>query len=232
MIYKRIVLLANSRKNSGRCLAGIEIHNERYCGWIRPVSARVGKELSEHEREFENGTDPQVLDIIDVPLDHANPYACQVENWLIDEKYYWIKVGAWNWQQASMLAENPATLWINDESTYNGLHDQIAQNAAAVLPSSICLIKVDTVDIHVLVPGATFGNHKKRVQARFKFNGVDYWLWITDPNIERAYLSGSQANAHFGKCLLTVSLSEPHEKEKKPGVFYRYKLVAAILPQP
>jgi hypothetical protein len=39
-LVKRIVCLANSRKMSGRCLAGRELINGLPGGWVRPVSAR------------------------------------------------------------------------------------------------------------------------------------------------------------------------------------------------
>jgi hypothetical protein len=229
MVTKKIVLLANSRKHAGRCLAGREIVDNGYLGWIRPVSAREGEELSEREREFGDGSDPKVLDIIEVPLAGAKPHACQTENWLIDDNYYWAKLGTMTWQQASVLAENPATLWFNNDSTYNGLNDQISKQLAENLRSSICLIRVDAIDIHVFAPGADFGNPKKRVQGRFKFNGVNYWLWITDPYMERKYLQGEPRVEKLGECLLTVSLSEPHEKS--PGVSYQYKLIASVLPR-
>ena len=227
MVLKRSVLLANSRKHAGRCLAGRELNGQAALGWIRPVSNRPGEELSEKERELENGADPQVLDLVDVPLSHANPHACQTENWLIDDNYYWTKVGSLNWQQASALAENPPTLWVNGDSTYNGKNDQIPQQIAAGLASSICMIRVNSLELHVLVPGKDFGNPKKRVQARFRFNGVDYWLWVTDPRIERAYLAGEPRVEHIGESLLTVSLSEPHSKSD--GSIYQYKLVAMLL---
>lgn len=230
MIFKKIVLLANSRKHAGRCLAGREKDGDQTLGWIRPVSDRVGEELSEKERELEDGSDPQVLDVVNVPLLRAKPHACQTENWLIDDRYYWSKVDTLSWHQASTLAESPATLWVNNDSTYSGLNDQIPQKVAEGLPASICLIRVNRLELHVLTPGAIWGNPKKRVQARFKFNGVDYWLWVTDPRIERAYLAGPPRVEHVGESLLTISLSEPHEKS--PGVHYQYKLVAALLVRP
>lgn len=229
MAYKRVVLLANSRKHAGRCLAGREVDTNGYQGWIRPVSAREGEEISEKEREYEDGSDPKVLDIVDIPFKYAKPHSNQVENWLIDDTYYWGKAGTLSWQQASALAENPATLWVNNDSTFNGLNDQIPQQVAVTLRSSICLIRVNAIAIHVCVPGAAFNNPKKRVQARFRFNGVDYWLWITDPDIERTYLVGPPRVEQLGESLLTVSLSEPHEKS--PGVFYQYKLIASIIPR-
>ncbi len=92
-IVKRIVCLANSRKLSGRCIAGKEMVRGRVVGWARPVSARPHEEVSEYERQYENGGDPQVLDVIDVPLRAARPKGYQQENWLLDKKWYWVKVG-------------------------------------------------------------------------------------------------------------------------------------------
>ncbi|MDN5507344.1 MAG: hypothetical protein L0H10_26535, partial [Comamonas sp.] len=68
---KVIVCLANSRKPSGRCIAGKEYFlnekNEFFIGgWIRPVSQRESREISENERIYNNGITAQNLDVIKI----------------------------------------------------------------------------------------------------------------------------------------------------------------------
>jgi hypothetical protein len=82
---KRIACLANSRKYSGRCVAGKEVLERGYSGWVRPVSDRPLGEVSEEERRYESGRDPRVYyDVIDVPLLEVRRHGYQTENHLLD----------------------------------------------------------------------------------------------------------------------------------------------------
>ena len=65
---KTILCLANSRKLGGRCVAGREIGENGVGQWIRPVSNHGHGEVSEADRRFENGVDPMVLDIVEIPM--------------------------------------------------------------------------------------------------------------------------------------------------------------------
>ena len=82
-VTKTIICLANSRKLSGRCLAGKELSGSAVGPWIRPVSARPTEEVSERDRAYKDGSDPRVRDIIDVPLIEPKPKTFQSENWLL-----------------------------------------------------------------------------------------------------------------------------------------------------
>lgn len=220
---KRIVCLANSRKLNGRCVAGIEIdHRGRRKGWIRPVSARESEEVSEYERQYEDGSDPRVLDVIDVPLIEPRPKDYQQENWLLDRDVYWKRVGRVTWDDLPPLADPPGPLWINGDSTYNGRNDRIALAMTAELRSSLRLIRVDRLALSVFKPGEAFGDSKRRVQGRFRHADADYHLWVTDPVYERAYLARPDGDYELGECFLTISLGEPFKG-------YCYKLIAAII---
>jgi hypothetical protein len=90
---KSFVCLANSRKNSGRCIAGIEMIGNEVGEWVRPISSRRTEELSIDERRYENGQDVQLLDLVEVVFKEPRPHACQVENHLIDDEYSWARRG-------------------------------------------------------------------------------------------------------------------------------------------
>lgn len=225
--WKQMLCLANSKKMSGRCVAGREVLGARPGGWIRPVSARPTEEVSEDERQYQDGSDPKVLDVIDVPLLRRHPHSCQTENWLLDPGYYWSKVRQIGWGELQNYVENPATLWTNGRSTFNGANDEILQATADALPNSLVLIHVAGLTLEVLAPGAAFGNPKRRVQAHFQHRRIPYKLWVTDPNIERDYKARADGIYQLAESCLCISLGEPMQKQN--GESCRYKLVAAIM---
>jgi hypothetical protein len=221
-VIKRILCLANSRKLSGRCVAGREIAGQRPGPWIRPVSSREHQEISDQERNYDDGTDPKLLDVIEVPLIGARPHEFQQENWLLNPTFYWEKKGRLEWAGLRDFVESDGSLWLNNNSSYNGLNDRIALEVAVTLRSSLRLIHVDRLTIDVSSPGSAFGNFKRRVQGRFEHDGDDYWLWVTDPVYERRFLAQPNGTYPLGECCLTISLGEPYDN-------FAYKLIAAII---
>lgn len=218
-VVKRIVCLANSRKLSGRCLAGKDPQSAK---WIRPVSDRPHEEVSEHERNYEDGSDPRVLDIIDVPLKAPSPRSYQSENWLLDPDYYWIRRGRASWSVLAALADDPSSLWSQGDSTRQGCNDRVELATAETLTNSLWLIPLDAMVLRVFAPGESFGNRKRRVHGEFRYNGISYHLWVTDPGVEREYLMKADGRYPLGPCFVTVSLGEPFEG-------HCYKLLAAIV---
>ena len=219
---KRIVCLANSRKLHGRCVAGREWVDGRAGRWIRPVSGREHQEVSEYERQYEDGSDPRVLDVIDVPVLESRPASFQSENWLLDPEYYWEKVSRLPWLDLPLLADPVSPLWIDGHGTYHGLNDKIPLELADSIEDSLKLIHVSELQLSVFKPGEAFGNAKRRVQGRFRHAGSWYFLWVTDPVYERRYLAKLDGKYSIDECFLTVSLGEPFG-----GAIY--KLIASII---
>lgn len=220
---KRILCLANSRKLSGRCVAGREFDGHVAGPWVRPVSAREHEEVSEYERQYEDGSDPQVLDVIDVPVREARPAGHQTENWLLDPEYYWSRVERVAPPDVRRFVEPPASLWIDGQSTYAGKNDEIPLSLLSGVESSLRLIRVDALTLTVFAPREAFGSAKRRVQGRFEHAGSRYALWVTDPTWERRYLAQSDGSYEIGECCLTISLGEPFRDAC-------YKLIAAVIP--
>ena len=219
---KRILCLANSRKLSGRCIAGREIVNNQPGAWIRPVSNREHQEVSWEERHYQDGSDPSVLDVIDVPLVEARPHLFQQENWLVDPKFYWQRTGRLDWAGLQPFVEAVGPLWVNGQHTGRGLNDRVALAEAERLHSSLRLVRVTGLTIDVSCPGAVFGNPKRRLQGQFQYEGVWYHLRVTDPVYERRFLALPDGRHQLGESCLAVSLGEPFES-------YAYKLIAAII---
>src|SRR5687767_9109418 len=128
---KTIVCLANSRKPSGRCVAGREMTSSTIGGWIRPVSSRATQEISEHERNYSDGRDPSLLDIIEIPMLTPQPHNHQTESHLIDPTQYWVQRARMSWQQLQTAVEDPAgPLWLNTSSSSQGLNDRVPEESA------------------------------------------------------------------------------------------------------
>lgn len=219
---KEILCLANSRKLNGRCVAGIEIQDDKRTGWIRPVSQREHEEVSEADRRYVNGQDPRVLDIIKIPLLEHRPRLYHQENWLLDPGYYWEKTRRLAWNDLNSFLDPTAALWINGNHTYNGLNDQIPFDTAKNLRTSLRFIHTDNLKLRTFAPRQSFGDSKRRVHAIFRHAGVDYKLWVTDPVCEQWCLAQEDGTHTIGESYLTVSISEEFNG-------YCYKLVAAVI---
>jgi hypothetical protein len=223
---KRIVCLANSRKMRGSCIAGREWTGKGPGPWIRPVSGRPHRAVSAEEQRYEDGTYPQVMDIIDIPIVAACPEGYQQENCLLDPNYYWKKCGRADWQDLAAMADPPDVLWTEGFSTYHGRHDRVPVNQAVTLTSSLRLIRTDHLTLSVFAPGAAFGDPSRKLYGRFHHAGTEYRLRITDPLYENAYLMRPDGEYHLQECYLTISLGEPWDDG------FAYKLIAAIIEKP
>lgn len=222
---KRIVCLANSRKEGDRCIAGKELlAGGRIGGWVRPVSDRQDEAVDERERQYEGGGEPGILDVIDVPVREARPKGHQQENWLLDPGRRWKKVHCVPPQALEQLVDPSRPLWLNSHHTTHGRNDRVPVERAGALSDSLRLIRVGKLELDVFAPRVKYGDFKRRILGRFRYAGQEYRLWVTDPGYEQTHLNRPNDNYQLGVCYLTVSLGEPYRG-------HAYKLIAAIVEQ-
>ena len=174
-VTKRIVCLANSRRNLERCVAGKELlASGAVGGWVRPVSSRPSEEVSAQERRYDGGGEPQLLDIIDIPLLEAKPTYYQQENWLLDPQRRWQRVGRVSPEDLDRLIDPVGALWIDGDSSARGRNDRIPFSDAASLDSSLCLIKVNSLKVTVSPPSkvASRVDSPPVLRGRFRHNDM------------------------------------------------------------
>jgi len=220
----KIVCLANSRKISGRCIAGKEIDVDGKAGrWIRPISLRSSHEISEEERRYSNGETARLLDIIEIPCTQPVLKGYQIENMLIDDRFYWQHKGRIDWQSLKSMLDKPSPLWTNSFSTrYYGQNNRIPENLIDPQEGSLRLIALDQIVLSAGPKAPAFGNMKPVVRASFDFAGDHYCLDVTDPAVEATCLRAGSGEYVWDSALACISLGELWDG-------YAYKLVTSII---
>lgn len=223
---KVIVCLANSRKPSGRCIAGKEyILNENreftIGDWVRPVSQRETREISENERIYNNGITAKNLDIIGIEFTQVDNHLFQSENNIINPDVYWTKKGIYNPKHFEYLLDKPNKLWTNGNHSTSGMNDRISATSLQARIQSLYFIQPENLVFSVGREGLIFGNDKKTLRAKFNYNNEEYWIKVSDPVLERLYFSKKEGDySDHNIKYLTMSLGEIYQGNA-------YKLVAA-----
>jgi len=211
-----IILLANSRKLSHRCLAGIDIVTGK---WIRPVSTLTDKVITWSMRNID-GKEPELLDILNIPLSSAElDDESQPENRLIE-------MGKWNsakWTRVGKVKPKEVRKYLE----YNGLlfyntSDRVSWDEILRIPlkNRKSLMLIECSDLEVYKTTSSRGNPQAR--AIFSFDGDSYNLVITDFSAEQKVLNEQELSR---RNLLTISLGM-----KLSDTFpYCFKLVAGVI---
>ncbi|MDD3925777.1 MAG: hypothetical protein PHT33_03870 [bacterium] len=219
---KTIVCFANSRKTSGRCIAGKEWRNGEPGEWVRPVSNRSTHEVSEEEYCYENGQEPQLLDIFQIQCKCSQPLSHQCENHLIDTERYWVNQGKLAWKDIGDWLDNPNTLWGVGAGSYSGFNNRIAIGQENGI--SLYLIAVDSLRLLVGRKAPEYSDSKRAVRGEVIYRDTIYRMDITDPVVKSSYLNQPDGQYEIQRPVICVSLSDPYQ-----GFFY--KLIAAVLYQ-
>lgn len=223
---KTIVCLANSRKLTGRCVAGKEWDGYKPGPWCRPVSARDRGELTAERWYARTWRDPKLLDLIQIQLLGPRPSGCQTENHLVDTNARWRYLGRVSARCLLSALDHPQdSLWVNGESTSGGLNDRVHAELAERQPNSLLLVQPERLIIKVNTEAPNTERARRRVRGQFSLAGYDYLLSITDPVLEEPILrhpDGFSIELHAP--ILCISLSEKFVAQNAC-----YKLIAGVI---
>lgn len=210
----RLLVLANSFKEGGRCPAGIELDSNNKVvlinnkpKWVRPICntehCQVPTHLVSHIK---------ILDIIEISniQDAANGY--QSENVLFDESSIRV-IGRFNKANLSDVCEN------NYRVIFGNRGKAVPGNSIENLSYSLMMINIDNFEIFE----RTYDdNPNAQIRLIFTYNNNRYDLPITDPDFLRDYARDPDLISNVGELILVLSL----------GVVWKdwyYKLVASII---
>jgi hypothetical protein len=209
-MYKTVLILANSIKHKGHCVAGKELATNT---WIRFVGDENGKELSKEQIKYTNSygeysTTP--LKVLKVEVSKKCALSHQPENYLITGSK-WEQVNPYKYDCiTSGLLDTPINLW--------GITDSVADSDISgkkiVITQSLYLVKVS----NLITDCQLDANDKKKRRIRFTYGGVNYNLAVTDPKFDEIHAGKVHHNS-----ILCISLGELFEATNK-----HYKIIAGV----
>jgi len=204
-----VIILANSKKSGNRCIAGIDVETHK---WVRPCFGDSGEGIPWRARQI-NGTEPAILDIVEIPLKSTGPNRdIQPENLYLKDGD-WVKIGQARVEDILEYCVSDSVLFYNDldrvpVSELSGL--------TVTKKTSLTLIQVKAVfDMGLDITG------KKQLRAVFKYGSLKYNLVVTDCEYKNGFKSQSKLKAD---CIFTVSLGAPFKQDN-----CCYKLVAGVI---
>ena len=238
------MILANSFKHGGRCIAGKaatrrsdeewDVSDE----WIRPVT----KDASLHgaiplEICSDRGSREllKVMDLVEIDLLQHVPEPGQPENWTFSKRMPWRKVAYFRESHSIHLLDRPSNIWFDPASTNTSLVTQDYRRAGKVR-QSLLLIQPSNLRLHLsneLKPWEE--NCKRKMHASFYYNGTQYsGITVTDPFMSSRYSACFPDPGDAPKILtlprgdsynLCISLAPPLPENNHS----QSKLVAAVI---
>ena len=219
---KLFICLANSKKFTERCIAGIELVKSSREGykydivkkednspkWIRPVSADQGGAVPAPLVDHVN-----LLDIVKINVTVPTPEGYQSENVLFDDRPLEIID---NIQRTPSLIDK--LLSVNELILFNNTGKAVSVENITQLDHSLALIEPENAEVYQTVNEA--GN--SQIRSQFVFNGNSYDLPITDIDFTNRFSNNPTLLESCTNIYFAVSLGVEFNG-------WHYKLIAGIV---
>lgn len=212
----KIVCLANSYKEGGRCIAGIQLseNNQPVFSnglpvWIRPISRHVCGEI---DTRLVSGI--KIFDVLNIDVTGTPPVNdCQTENRYYNENTLRV--------MGSMPKLNFDLLCDNRSPVFGNRGKALRSDMIRTISHSLVLIK--TVRFNVFERRYEDNPGNVQIRLKFLFNNINYDFPITDPEFLDKYKVNKNIFENVNTLYLVLSL----------GICWmnwHYKLVTTIIP--
>ena len=142
---------------------------------------------------------------------------------MVDATRRWAKASVFPRARLTQICDWPSSLWLNGSNTRSGGHNNcVDASRAAALRSSLALVRPEGLSIEVILKNWD-DQPRKTCWSKFTYNGEDYVLKQTHPDVIKAYLPKAEGTYPLEDVYICVSLTEPFS-----GDGNCHKLVAAV----
>lgn len=225
MYSREIVILANSRKHGGRCIAGIDMETNE---WIRPINDVVVRPdptvfmPNDFGSYFGETFGPLLRDIVKIGFTKKNPLRHQPENELIDRKK-WFKAGRLSIPSLKRLKDTNECDWIFDceYPTDRIPADKIQNNP---ISTSLTLLHLNRADHEPMIRHTTTQAGHLQTRLAFDYEDHRFDLSLTDvtyPILKKNYTDEQLVHDFCA----TIGLGELY-----PTTDAYHKLVVGFIP--
>jgi len=211
----RFVCLANSFKEGGRCLAGIELDNNNNPKfengrpkWVRPICNTIHGEVHTYLVAHVHLLDIVEINVTGYPLEKSH----QSENVLFRETSINV-LGRFKPHDIEKLCDKRNMI-------FGSRGKALSEDAIGALPYSLMLVNVDQFEVieKMYDPKA----ERMKLRLIFSYKGSEYDLPITDPIFINNYQRNPQLTKDVANAYLCLSLAIAHND-------LYYKLVPGII---
>jgi len=221
MYTRNLVILANSVKYSGHCIAGKDLDTGE---WVRLINNEPRPFSStDLQKMYGHPAGPSLLDCVKIPFLEKVPVYYQPENELISGDP-WIKIGEFLKEKMSLLEDPQSPCWFgnNDYGHPNNIPASICNNEMP-LPVSLYFRKLSPSENDLTL---AYKSHENGNKPRFifYFNYIRYELGLTDINFPRLGNDDDLQPKSYPESFVTLGVGQLFESMNA-----HYKLVVGVI---
>ncbi|MDO8873675.1 MAG: HRDC domain-containing protein [Methanoregula sp.] len=221
MYTRNIVILANSTKYSGHCIAGKDLNTGE---WVRLINTQQRPFFNNDLKELYGDPEgPSLLTCVKIPFQEKVPLYYQPENELISGDS-WEKIGEYSHEKIRLLEDAHYPCWLGN--TAYGYPDRIPVgicNASLPLSVSLHFMKLDKSENNLTLAYKLHENGNKP-RLIFYFNNIRYDLGITDITYPRLGDGDDTRPKQIPDSFVTLGVGQLFEPMNS-----HYKLVVGII---